>query len=113
MFEFVSKCMMHAQVLKCLFRSCYMCSGQPSHLRATAADFKGEITSVTCRLTAVTGLWGSANIQFANPALLRLVKAEGKEGPHRGVGVRLISLQSICQGKAATLSPAPALVSAV
>lgn len=70
-----------------------------------------EITSLKRRLEAATAALASANIASANPALLRVMKAEGKEGPHRGAGGTPHALAlAWAREEAARLSPALAMV---
>ena len=70
-----------------------------------------EVTSLKCRLEAATAALASANISSANPALLRIMKAEGKGGPHRGAGGTPHALAlAWAREEAARLSPALAMV---
>ena len=70
-----------------------------------------EITSLKRRLEAATAALASANISSANPALLRVMKAEGKGGPHRGAGGTPHALAlAWAREEAARLSPALAMV---
>lgn len=70
-----------------------------------------EIASLKRRLEAATAALASANMASANPALLRVMKAEGKEGPHRGAGGTPHALAlAWAREEAARLSPARAMV---
>ena len=72
---------------------------------------KKEISSLKRRLEAAQAALASANISSANPALLRVLKAEGKEGPQRGAGGTPHALAlAWAREEAARLSPAVALV---
>ena len=72
---------------------------------------KKEITSLKRRLEAAQAALASANINSANPRLLRVWKAEGKEGPQRGAGGTPHALAlAWAREEAARLSPAVALV---
>ena len=72
-----------------------------------------EIASLKRRLEAATAALASANISSANPALLRVMKAEGKGPPHRGAGGTPHALAlAWAREEAARLSPALAMVSA-
>ena len=78
-------------------------------LRASRKD----ITSLKRRLEAATAALASANISSANPALLRVMKAEGKGGLHRGAGGTPHALAlAWAREEAARLSPALAMVGA-
>ena len=73
-----------------------------------------EIASLKRRLEAATAALASANISSANPALLRVMKAEGKRkgGPQRGAGGTPHALAlAWAREEAARLSPALAMVS--
>lgn len=74
---------------------------------------KKETTSLKRRLEAATAALASANISSANPALLRVKKAEGKGGLHRGAGGTPHALAlAWAREEAARLSPALVMVSA-
>ena len=72
---------------------------------------KKEITSLKRRLEAATAALAAANISTANPALLRVMQAGAKGGPHRGAGGTPHALAlAWAREEAARLSPALALV---
>lgn len=70
-----------------------------------------EVASLKRRLEAATAALASANISSANPALLRVMKAEGKGAPQRGAGGTPHALAlAWAREEAARLSPALAMV---
>ena len=94
--------------------SCYLQAN--SHMEVEMLEqqlrtSRKEITSLKRRLEAATAALASANIASANPALLRVMKAEGKEGPHRGAGGTPHALAlAWAREEAARLSPALPMV---
>ena len=72
---------------------------------------KKESTSLKRRLEAATAAMACANISSANPALLRVMQAGAKGGPHRGAGGTPHALAlAWAREEAARLSPAIPMV---